>query len=404
MGQVTDAIVLGFAKSPPLIERSFAPLRRLRQEGALRNVHYVTWDSPELDHHVAPVLAMADVQTTRVPQPAAVGSPAQKGLAYQIHNLEQALSLIPENDAVVLKSRPDFIMKVDFLRDKVSNFACNARIDPTARALGVSMPAPIFKSRIWTPWADSNQPFFYEDGAFLGRKDDLLKLAAPATRADMDILGTPMCAHYCHIVRFVKPFLDSYPMFKGYLQHYRHLTCDLDYRVKLIPHALNGGFFLFLVVAHAWVLHSHFHVDCGEPGDIRFYANAVNKTTDWEDENSWRVTTPYGGDDITGWREGEVPGQVTRNLGRPYGRLMDDAWQEALFTKPNKDVPRETLVAMLEHISQSRDGRLDGLERDFYADLARFHRDYMQGLREKHLAAARPRPAGDGLLTILPAM
>jgi len=398
----TDAIVLGFAKSPLLIERSFAPLRLLRQEGVLRNIHYVTWDSPELDHYVAPVEAMADVQITRVPQPVADGSAAQKGLVYQIHNLQQALALIPENDSVVLKSRPDFVMKDQFLRDKIGNFARDSQIDRSARALGVPMPAPVFKGRIWTPWADSNQPFFYEDGAFLGRKNDLLKLAIPATRADLDMLGAPMCAHYCHIVRFAMPFLDSYPMFKGYLQHYRHLTGDLDYRVKLIPHALNGGFFLFLVVAHAWILHSHFHVDCGEPGDIRFYANAVNKTTNWENENSWRVTTPYGGDDIAGWREGEVPGQVTRNLGRPYGRLMDDAWQDALFTKPNTDVPRETLVAMLEHISQARDGRLGELERDFYADLARFHRDYMQTLHEKKLAAARP--ASDGLLAALPAM
>ncbi|HUW79315.1 MAG TPA: hypothetical protein VMV54_00300, partial [Acidocella sp.] len=257
-------------------------------------------------------------------------------------------------------------------------------------------------SRIWIPWADSNQPFFYEDGAFLGRKDDLMKLALPATRADLDMLAAPLCGHYCHIVRFVKPFLASYPQFNAYLQHYRHITGDMDYRIKLIPHALNGGYFLFLVIAHAWILRTHFHVDCGEPGDIQFYANAVNKATNWADEKTWCITSPYG--HIPGWRAQEVPGQVMRNLGRPFGRLMDDAWQEALFTKPNAEVPRQTLVAMLEHISQARDGRLGELEREFYSDLANFHRNYMQALREKNAVALSPRPAADGLLAVLPTM
>jgi hypothetical protein len=94
-----------------------------------------------------------------------------------------------------------------------------------------------------------------------------------------------------------------------------------------------------------------------------------------------------------------------RNLGRPFGRLMDDAWQKALFTRPTTDVPRETLVAMLEHISQARDGRLGELEQEFYADLANFYHDYMQDLRAKNLTALlSPQPAADTPLAALPAV
>ena len=78
MAQTTDAIVAGFAKSPLLVEQSFAPLRRLRQDGLIRTIHYVTWDSPELDASVAPVLAMPEVQVTRVTQPMVQGTAEQK--------------------------------------------------------------------------------------------------------------------------------------------------------------------------------------------------------------------------------------------------------------------------------------------------------------------------------------
>ncbi len=60
MAQITDAIVLGFAKSDLLTQQSFAPL--LKQEGHLRDIHYAAWDSPEIDPFVAPVLAMPEVR------------------------------------------------------------------------------------------------------------------------------------------------------------------------------------------------------------------------------------------------------------------------------------------------------------------------------------------------------
>jgi hypothetical protein len=76
--QIADAIVTGFAKSPQLIEQSFAPLRQLRSEGVLRHIYYVTWDSPDLDSFVAPIAVMDDVITARIPQRAAEGVPAQR--------------------------------------------------------------------------------------------------------------------------------------------------------------------------------------------------------------------------------------------------------------------------------------------------------------------------------------
>ncbi len=42
---------------------------------------------------------------------------------------------------------------------------------------------------------------------------------------------------------------------------------------------------------------------------------------------------------------------------RPFGRLMDDQWQNALFTRAISDLPQATLKGMLEHVAHSRDGR-----------------------------------------------
>ena len=290
LGRAVDAVVLGFSKVPLLVERSFDPLRRLKQEGVLRTIHYVTWDGPELDAIVAPILDMPEVQVTRVPQPVAHGEPYQKTIVYQIHNLDAALSLIAEEDTLVLKSRPDFVAKLDFLRDKIENFDLDCEIDTAPTALGVQMPKPIFRSKIWTPWADASQPFFYEDAAFLGRKDDLLQLTLPVSRADLGMLEIAPVTHYYHIVRFAKAFLPRYPIFRRYLKNYHLITNNMPYRTKLLPHVVKNPYFLLLMVTHAWILHSHFHVDIGEQGDLQFFPNTRNKDTDWANPNACRIS------------------------------------------------------------------------------------------------------------------
>jgi hypothetical protein len=380
LSRPADAIVLGFSKAPLLVERSFASLRQLKQEGVLRNIHYVTWDSADIDPFVAPIQAMPEVTVTRVPQPVVEGTPYQKTIVYQINNLEAALALIPEEDTIVLKSRTDFVADVDFLRDKIQNFDLDCEIDTNPAPFGIQMPKPIFRAKIWTPWADASQPFFYEDAAFLGRKDDLRHLVLPVSRTDLEMLETEPCYHYYHIVRFAKAFLPAYPMFKRYLKNFHHITNNQQYRMEMLRHAVKNPYFLFLMIAHAWILHSHFHVDCGEPGDLQFFPNTRNRDTDWSDPTTWNLAFPY--DKVRTWRDAEFPGQLVVSITRPFARLMDDRWQDALFSKPIAELPGKTLTVMLEHLARSRDGRLKKLEREFYDDLASFYRSYMKARPE----------------------
>jgi hypothetical protein len=43
MQRPVDALVTGFTKSPELLARSLDSLRRLKQEGIIRDIHCVTW-------------------------------------------------------------------------------------------------------------------------------------------------------------------------------------------------------------------------------------------------------------------------------------------------------------------------------------------------------------------------
>jgi hypothetical protein len=371
MAHPTDAIVTGFVKSPALLALSLAPLRTLKQEGVLRDIHYVTWDSAEIDAHVAPLADMSDVNLVRAPQPQAEGTGNQRGVIYQVANLDAALGLVAGDDTVVLKSRPDFIIDTDFLRRKITSFDTWSAI-PRER-IGAQLPKPALHNKIWIPWADASQPFFYEDAAFMGRKRDLKKLLTALTPRDLEVLGDPDCGWFAHVVRYARVFASRYPIFAQYLEEFPYFVNDLDYRCTQIGTMLGDGFFWHLLIAHAWILHTQFHVDVGEQGDILFFANNTNKNADWSKPETLRLAMPY--EQSQQWRETTKPGSMTQTLRRTYSRLMDDAWQDAVFTNTPPDFSREKLAAVLQNIANYRDGRMEGMEEMFYMRLEAFHRE-----------------------------
>ena len=370
MQRMADAIVTGFAKSRELAELSLAPLLQLKQENVLRDVVCVTWDGAELDAYAGWVENLAGVTLARVPQPDTSGTGNQRGAVYQIETLRAALSLLPEDGEVTLKSRPDYVFDAAFLRRKIVNFDSWSTIPPRA-IFGIVMPKPVLQSRMWIPWADCNQPFYYEDAAFIGSKRDLHRLVTPLTSQDVATLGDETCGSFVHAVRYARLFLDDYPLFRRYLKEYRHFASDLEYRRKLVPHIVNDGFFWHMLIAQAWILHSHFHVDAGEQGELRFYSNNANRDADWSNPATLNLANPY--DRPQQWRAVRRAGQAYPDVYRPYGRLLDDAWQRTFFTADLSDFPRATLVRILENVACCRDGRLEKIEDDFYRGLAAFH-------------------------------
>ncbi|HTO39931.1 MAG TPA: hypothetical protein VL026_03070, partial [Rhizomicrobium sp.] len=366
----TDVLVTGFTKSAALMEKCLTPLLELRQENVVRDIHYVTWDAPDLDPLLAPLAQFSDIKLTRVPQPKVSGTSNQKGLVYQVRGLEAALDQVVDDDVLVLKTRPDFVIDADFLRDKIENFEAYCTVPQRETALGVLMPKPIFDHKIWLPWADCNQPFFWEDGAFMGLKTDVEHLVTPLSDQDMKIAGNPACGFYPHVVRYARIFCKRYPIFQSYIRHYDLLINDLEYREGLVGKGLTDHFFWHLVVANAWILYSQFHIDCGIPGELQFYPNNANKTADWSDFSTLNVTPPY--DQIDGWRIGTKPGRAMDAAYRVFARLMDDAWQTALFTKDMPDMEPRVLRAIMHNVAHSPNGRLKAMEMAYYRKLTAY--------------------------------
>jgi hypothetical protein len=372
MQRPLDILITGFTKSHDLLARSLEPLRRLKHEGIVRQIHCVTWDSAEVGPFAVPLERFPEVRLTRVPPPQASGNASQRGLIYQIENLKAALKLVPD-DALILKWRLDFVAQYEFLRDKIAGFETWSAV-PDNNCFGVAMPPRLFQSKIWIPWADSNTPFFFEDAVLIGMRREVEKLITPLTPHDMAILDDAASRWYVHVLRYGKMFASRYPLLENYFKLFGFFPLDMEHRKKLIPYLVDNAFGWHLLIANAWILHSQFHVDIGAPGDLSFYSNEVNRDADWSKPETLKVAFPYN--DPTMWRDGTKAGTVFPSVSRSFGRLVDDTWQKALFTSTLPDFPRDTLVALIENVARCRDGRLADIEAEFYEGVERIHRDW----------------------------
>lgn len=371
------AIVTGFSKNAELLQQSMAPLRELKQRGAIQRILCVTWNTSEIDALVAPITTMPDVELIRVDQPAAKGSRYQKGVIYQVRNFEAALEHVPEDNALILKTRPDFVADADFLHGKLEDFDTLCALSNFPAGAGIDLPPSPFQAKIWIPWADANQPFFYEDAAFLGLKCDVEKLVTPHIGDRLSPLDVTTNTHgpFAHVIRFASLFSADYPMFARYLREYKYFTNDMEYRKALIPALMKEGYFWSLLIVHAWILANSFHVDAGSPGELRLYANLFNEKSDWSSLASLKNNPPF--DNVEGWRRSVKTGSLKSGVARLYGRLMDDSWQHSLFNLPGpSDITRDQLLASLKCVSLYGKRVLADQEASFYRALSGTHRQH----------------------------
>jgi len=376
MSRPAIALVTGFTRNAELCRRSLEPLCELKRRGLLHRILAVTWDSAALDAHLAPLAAMPEVELVRVPQPQfrMDGAPYRKGIGLQIRNLEAALALVLEDDALIFKTRPDFLIDTEFLAGKLANFdrLCAPSLLPYS--FGVEMPDSPFEMKIWVPWADSNQPFFYEDGAFMGLKRDIALLADRSAEDHIIDLDDGTYSWLAHILRFITPFLDDYPIFRRFLRDFACFPKNFDFRCAMLQKASEDAFFWHLVLAHAWILATSFHVDCGTDGQLGLYTNLWNPDADWSKFETLRASPPY--DHVEAWRAGQHPGGVMLSTHRAFGRLVDDQWQQALFTRAQlDDLTPETIQGVLRNVTLYSQGALAAEEDRFYATLKQLCRE-----------------------------
>jgi hypothetical protein len=373
----TDAIVTGFTRSSELARHAFAPLLQLKQEGLIRAVRYVTWDKVAMDACVLAVEALGGVEISRVPMPAPEGNATQQGVIYQVENLSAALARVPEDDALVVKLRPDFVFRTEFLRRKLKEFERRSVIETASQAFGIELARVPLKRKIWIPWADSNQPFFYEDAAFMGLKRDLGLLVTPRIEAKLGILDDPLCGMFAHVVRWADIFLPSFPIFGRYLAEYAGFKNDIEYRKSLIPLLLDDPFFWNLILANAWILWTGFHIDCGDKNDLLFFPNHRNPNIERMAAAELNLGTPY--DEVQRWRIATRAGLgILPGVDCLYGRLMDGAWPRSVFTDSFEDVPAGMLTKLAFGVSRYQAGVLASAEDAFYAKLRRHAEQWVE--------------------------
>src|SRR5262249_35548110 len=163
----------------------------------------------------------------------------------------------------------------------------------------------------------ANLPFYMEDTAFIGLAGDLAKLADPAAEPLAKRCGDAGTAIAAHALWFAPPFLKDYPIFEDYLERFHLLRMDEDYRKAYLGIALEDPFFWHLIVAHAWIVATSFHVDCGRQGDLRF----IQTTT--ANEHAGRAVADIPDNvlyaDVEGWRQVQRPGMMISLLMRLCG-------------------------------------------------------------------------------------
>jgi len=380
MSRLVAAIVTGFTADPVLVRRAFAPLCALQARRVIDRIVYVTWDSAQIDAAVAPVMDLPGVEVVRIPQPDIVGPIHVRSFAYQRRCFEAGMQRVQDSDALILKSRPDFIFDEAFLASKILAFDFFCAPVRDLGPFGAILPPSPFSARIWIPWADANQPFFYEDGVSLGRRSDIAQLLVPQTELLNKTSGDPDSHWINHVMRYIHPFLADYPILRTYLEEFDVFPMDTDYRDRTVGEMSVDPYFWHLVVAHAWILATSFHVDCGRVGQMKFYPNSHYAKQTTRDLDKIETCSPYNA--VHRWQEGAQPGGLHPCIARNYGRLMDDAWQTSLFTSPVlRDLTPENLQGVLERVRDYPDGDLFEVETAFYGAMRR-HRELF-GLKKQ---------------------
>jgi hypothetical protein len=367
------AIVVGFTRRERLLQRSLEPLCSLRRKGVIGRLLYVTWDRPDLTPYVSPACQMPEVEVVRVPEPMVSGDNYQKKHYYQTYNIRAALSLVQDENALILKMRPDQIVDEAFLAAKILAFDFNCAPSPRG---GFCMPPSPFQMKVWVPWADANQPFFMEDGLFMALRSDAWKLVGPASDGIVRDYFDRGSLWITNVARYIGPFLDDYPVFRRYLREFRFYAQHNECRRAQLEAVLFNPFFWTLMIANAWILADSFHIDCGYQGQILFYPPEDKNAGKGSglDEPFEAVVSRPPFNSVETWRGGQHPGEFVANVSRLYGRLMDDRWQRSLFTSPNKDVSVANIHNALNAIRAYDSGVLQEMEDGYYAAIEAVNR------------------------------
>ena len=228
----TDAIVAA-TRNGELGRRAFAPLLELRQQGVIRDVRYVSWDSSEVDEYVAPAVALDGVRhACRNQTRRATATSAASSIRRAISKRHLPASPSPmrcSSEAASGFRVPRGIPERQAARFRSSLRACHAHC-PECRIAGVAVatenldplggcePALFLRGRCL------HRP---QTGYCAARRTEPRRRNAAARRRE---LRTDRSCSALH-----QPLPQAFPIFARYVTGYRAFVNDLNYRKILVP-------------------------------------------------------------------------------------------------------------------------------------------------------------------------
>lgn len=372
------AVVTGFNKIEVLNRLGFEQLRKLHAAGVIDRILYVTWDSPRLDPLIEPIATVPGLELVRIPEPQIEGVSLQKSITYQIRNLEYALELIDDDDALLLKTRSDLIFaNENFIREKIETFDSWSAPSDLPSRLKLHTPPPAFTRKLWIPWASASEPMFFSDVAFIGLKRDIHKLADRRAEPYLEVLKEDnRNDRISHMCRFLAIFDSDYPMLKNFFHNIRYYMSTLDYRDYFAYICGRHPYFWRLALLNAWILETHFHIDGGHNGDIIFCSNRANTYTQFTKLEDLRFEPPMNVIDT--WRKNMEVGSLKVCWKYTITVLASDAWQRALFTHRRvDDYLHRDIVNMLADAVRYEPSQIGKMEEAFYAEAEGFYQKYI---------------------------
>ena len=122
----------------------------------------------------------------------------------QTHQLEVALNSLSSTQSIVLKTRPDVLIKAPFIME----------IFKTIEEREVNCEKTGLSNKIWNPWFDLTKPFYIADECFAGKTSDLKRFINYKTKGYR--------SHFqgiTHVRRSIEPFLEHFPVLTDYLSN-----------------------------------------------------------------------------------------------------------------------------------------------------------------------------------------
>lgn len=307
-----NILFCGLIRAHDLFKKSISDMTQLRDNGLIENIYLSTWIG-EIDKapEIKELLKKSKVKIIESEEPEVGG---EGNIWKQMKALDEGLKKIDKN-SFILKTRSDVYINPDFLR----------KIFSQQGLFKITKNLPngnVFKAKIWVPWYEITRPFYMADECFFGLKEDIRLLVNYENKYFSDYVLGPGGPH---IMRFIHPFLEKYPVLydsltkysdeselKRVIRKFSRKVFSLDKfkflkrlneknRFNLLSKRLSDESYIKYLAASYTILNSHFYISSGSfPEQVIFREHSKPKvklnSLNWESNFSHEMARfEYGG-------------------------------------------------------------------------------------------------------------